>query len=183
MVSYVGTAWGHCLLHLCLLRSSPCSLFYCWDFSITEEKAMATHSSTLAWKIPWMEEPGRLQSIGLQRVGHNWATSLLLFTFMHWRRTWQPTPVFLPGEHWARDGGAWWAAIYGVAQSQTWLKWLSSSSSSPKREPVYTCPTFPLHQGHHMAFNFVCQRINTLHNLKIGIIYNFICYLNLNFYT
>ena len=48
-----------------------------------------------AWKIPWMEEPGRLQSI---RVGHNRATSLSLFTFMHWRRKWQPTPVFLPGE-------------------------------------------------------------------------------------
>ena len=59
---------------------------------------MATHSSTLAWKMPWMEEPGRLQSTGLLRVRHDWATSLSLFTFMHWRRKWQPTPVFLPGE-------------------------------------------------------------------------------------
>ena len=47
------------------------------------EKAMATHSSTLVWKIPWMEEPGRVQSMGLLRVGHDWATSLSLFTFMH----------------------------------------------------------------------------------------------------
>ena len=62
------------------------------------EKAMAPHSSTLAWKIPWMEEPGRLQSMRSLRVGHSWATSLSLFTFMHWRRNWQPTPVFLPGE-------------------------------------------------------------------------------------
>ena len=62
------------------------------------EKAMAPHSSTLAWKIPWMEEPGRLRSVGSLRVGHDWATSLSLFTFMHWRRKWQPTPVFLPGE-------------------------------------------------------------------------------------
>ena len=62
------------------------------------EKAMATHSSTLAWKIPWTEESGRLQSMGWLGVGHNWATSLSLFTFMHWRRKWQPTPVFLPGE-------------------------------------------------------------------------------------
>ena len=62
------------------------------------EKAMATHSSTLAWKIPWAEEPGRLQSMGSRRVGHDWATSLSLFTFMRWRRKWQPTPVFLPGE-------------------------------------------------------------------------------------
>ena len=60
------------------------------------EKAMAPHSSTLAWKIPWMEEPGKLQSMGSLTVGHDWATSLSLF--MHWRRKWQPTPVFLPGE-------------------------------------------------------------------------------------
>ena len=59
---------------------------------------MATHSSTLAWKIPWMEEPGRLQSMGLRRIRHDWATSLSLFTFMHWRKKWQPTQVFLPGK-------------------------------------------------------------------------------------
>ena len=92
------------------------------------EKGMATQSSTLAWKIPGTEEPGRLQFMGSQRVGQDWATSLSLLTFMHWRRKWQPTPVFLPGE--ARGRGAWWAAVYGVAQSRTWLKWLSSSSSS-----------------------------------------------------
>ena len=57
---------------------------------------MAPHSSTLAWKIPWTEEPGRLQSMGSLRVRHDWVTSLSLFTFMHWRRKWQPTPVFLP---------------------------------------------------------------------------------------
>ena len=62
------------------------------------EKAMATHSRTLAGKIPWMEEPGGLQSMGSRRVRYDWATSLSLFTFMHWRRKWQPTPVFLPGE-------------------------------------------------------------------------------------
>ena len=94
---------------------------------VQTEKAMAPHSSTLAWKIPWTEEPGRLQSMGLLRVGQNWATSLSLFTFMHWRRKWQPTPVFLPGE--SQGQGAWWAAVYGVAQSQTLLKRLNSSSS------------------------------------------------------
>ena len=62
------------------------------------EKTMAPHSSTLAWKIPWTEEPGRLQSMGSPRVGHDWVTSLSLFTFMHWRRKWQPIPVFLLGE-------------------------------------------------------------------------------------
>ena len=60
--------------------------------------ALATHSSTLAWKIPWTEEPSRLQSMGSVRVRHDWVTSLLLFTFLHWRRKWQPTPVFLPEE-------------------------------------------------------------------------------------
>ena len=59
---------------------------------------MAPHSSTLAWKIPWVEEPGRLQSMGLLRVEHDLMTSLSLFTSMHWRKKWQPTPVFLPGE-------------------------------------------------------------------------------------
>ena len=93
------------------------------------EKAMATHSSTLAWKTPWMEEPGGLQSMGsLSRT----RLSNFTFTFMQWRRKWQPTPVFLPGE--SQDGGAWWAAIYGVAQSQTQLMRLSSSSSSSSSE-------------------------------------------------
>ena len=66
---------------------------------------MAPHSSTLAWKIPWTEEPGRLQSMGSLRVRHDWATSLSLFTFTHWRRKWQPTPVFLPGESQGREPG------------------------------------------------------------------------------
>ena len=135
---------------------------------------MAPHSSTLAWKIPWTEEPGGPQSMGSLRVGQDSTASLSLFTFMHWRRKWQPTPVFLPGESqgwgslvgchlWGRtewdtterlhfhfslsctgkgngnplqcsclenprDGGAWWAAVYGVAQSWTRLKRVNSST-------------------------------------------------------
>ena len=85
---------------------------------------MAPHSSTLAWKIPWTEDPGRLQSMGSLRVGNDWATSLSLSTFMHWRRKWQPTPLFLPGE--SQGQRSLVAAIYGVAQSRTWLKRLSS---------------------------------------------------------
>ena len=75
-----------------------------------------------------MEEPGRLQSMGSLRVGYDWATSLSLFTFIHWRRKWQPTPVFLPGE--SQGWGSLVAAVCGITQSRTWLKWLSSSSSS-----------------------------------------------------
>ena len=104
-----------------------CSYSYCQYLVKQAEKAMAPHSSTLAWKIPWTEEPGRLQSMGSLGVGHDWATSLSLFPFMHWRRKWQPTPVFLPGE--SQGWGACWAAVYGVTQSWTRLRWLSSSKT------------------------------------------------------
>ena len=91
-----------------------------------------------------MEEPGRLQSMGSLRVGHDWATSLSLFTFMHWRRKWQPTPVFLPGESQGR--GARWAAVYGVAQNRTRLKRLSSSSSSsnPSMKSIHILLPYPI---------------------------------------
>ena len=82
------------------------------------EKAMAPHSSTLAWKIPWTEEPDGLQSMGLLRVGHDWVTSLSLFTFMHWRRKWQPTPVFLPGESQGR-GNLMGCCLWGCTESDT----------------------------------------------------------------
>ena len=92
---------GKTLLAFALLHS----VFQGQIWLLLEEKAMATHSSTLAWEIPWMEEPGRLQSMGSRRVRHNWETSLSLFTFMHWRRKWQPTPLFLPGESQGREPG------------------------------------------------------------------------------
>ena len=82
------------------------------------EKAMAAHSSTPAWKIPWAEEPGGLQSMGSLRVGHDWVTSLSLFTFMHWRRKWQPTPVFLPRESQGR-GSLVGCRLWGPTESDT----------------------------------------------------------------
>ena len=66
-------------------------------FKIWEMLLMAPHSSTLAWKIPWTEEPGRLQSMGLLRVGHDSVTSLSLFTCMHWRRKWRIPGTAEPG--------------------------------------------------------------------------------------
>ena len=98
-----------------------------WFKKITDlvNKGNGTPLQYFAWKIPWMEEPGRLQSMGSLRGGHDWATSLSLFTSMHWRRKWQPTPVFLPGESQGR--GSLVAAVCGITQSQTRLKWLSSS--------------------------------------------------------
>ena len=88
------------------------------------EKSMATHSSTLAWKIPWTEEPGRLQSMGSLRFRHDWATSLSLSCIGEGNgNLLQCSCLENP-----RDRGAWWAAVYGVAQSWTRLKRLSSSS-------------------------------------------------------
>ena len=100
---------------------------------------MAPHSCTLAWKTPRMEEPGGLQSLGSLRVRHDWATSLSLFTFMHWRRTRQPTPVLLPGESQGRRSLV--GCCLGAAQSRTRLKWRSSSSktSSNAKDLFVTC--------------------------------------------
>ena len=82
------------------------------------EKAMAPHSSTLACKIPWVEELGGLQSMELLRVRQDWVTSLSLFTLMHWRRKWQPTPVFLPGES-QGQGSLVGCRLWGCTESDT----------------------------------------------------------------
>ena len=97
------------------------------------EKAMAPHSSTHAWKIPWMKEPGGLQSMGSLRVGHDWATSLSLFTVMHWRRKWQPTPVFLPGESqgWGSLVGC---CLWGHTESDT------TEATQQQQQHTPSCP-------------------------------------------
>ena len=82
------------------------------------EQEIAPHSTTFAWTIPWMEELGRLQSVGSLRVGHDWVTSLSLFPFMHWRRKWQSTPVFLPGESQGR-GSLVGCRLWGHTVSDT----------------------------------------------------------------
>ena len=99
---------------------------YLFITNANKEKAMATHSSTLVWKIPRTEEPGRLQSMGSLRVRHDWATSLSLSCIGEGNGN----PLQCSCLENPRDGGAWWAAVYGVAQSRTWLKWLSSSNAN-----------------------------------------------------
>ena len=89
---------------------------------------MAPHSSTHVWKIPWTEEPGGLQSMGSLRVGH--AERLHFHFSLSCIGEGNGNPLQCSCLEDPRDGGAWWAAIYGVAQSQTRLKRLSSSSSS-----------------------------------------------------
>ena len=79
-----------------------------------------------------MEELGRLKSMGPLRVGHNWATSLSLSCIGEGNGN----PLQCSCLENPRDGGAWWAAVYGVAQSRTRLKWLSSSSSHLPIPPI-----------------------------------------------
>ena len=102
---------------------------------------MAPHSSTLAWKIPWTEESGRLQSMGSLRVGHDWG---LHFHFsLSCIGEGNGNPLQCSCLENPRDGGAWWAAVYGVAQSRTRPKWLSSSSNSlrpPWQSYFLLCP-------------------------------------------
>ena len=105
------------------------SHFNCFWIAQPTEKAMATHSSTLAWKIPWAEEPGRLQSDTTERLHFHFPFPLSCIGEGN------GNPIQCSCLENPRDGGAWWAAIYGVAQSLTRLKRLSSSSSSQLQIP------------------------------------------------
>ena len=113
---------GNCQSFQILAISSECVVISHYGFNLHfprvcfSEKAMAPHSSTLAWRIPWTEEPGRLQTMGLWRVGNDWATSLSLFSSMHWRRKWQSTPVFFPGESQGR-GSLVGCCLWGRTES------------------------------------------------------------------
>ena len=78
---------------------------------------MAPHSSTLAWKIPWTEEPGRLQSMGLLRVGHDWVGHFDFSLSYIGEGNGNPLQYSCLENPW--DGEAWWAAVYGVTQSRT----------------------------------------------------------------
>ena len=113
-------------------ESSPVPIPTIWRALVTcvLEKAMVSHSSTLAWKIPWMEEPGRLRSMGSD------TSEQLHFHFSLSRiREGNGNPLQCSCLENPRDGGAWWAAVYGVAQSRTRLKWLSSSSNDMWLKP------------------------------------------------
>ena len=137
---------------------------------------MAPHSSTLAWKIPWTEEPGRLQSMGSLRVGH---TERLHFHFsLSCIGEGNGNPLQCSCLENPRDGVAWWAAIYGVAQSWTRLKRLSSSSSSSRSEPL-TCWRVGSRGGHTWGGG-VGLRSDSAHNtLNIQPLLRCLCFLTL----
>ena len=115
---------------------------------------MATHSSTLAWKIPWMEELGRLQSMGSRRVGH--LLSDFTFTFMHWRRKWQPTPVFLPGESQGRRSLVG-CHLQGCTESDT------TDVTQQQQQVDYKCLTL----GESLSLLLVHNVINLCNNSLI----------------
>ena len=126
---------------------------------------MAPHSSTLAWKIPWMEEPGGLQSMGSLRVRHDWATSLSLFTF-HFHALEKEMATHSSVLAWGIPGAGEPGGLMsmGVTQSQTWLKWFSSSSICIHDMHIYVCGLKLLNQN----------------NFKSIIMLTTITYLNLN---
>ena len=125
LLTHYGWVWSHSpgVADLCFIGSFLCVL----------EKA--PHSSTLAWKIPWTEEPGGPQSMGSLRVGQDSATSLSLFTFMHWRRKWQPTPVFLPGESQGL-GSLVGCRLWRLTESDT----TEATYQQQQQQPLCLCP-------------------------------------------
>ena len=113
---------------------------------------------TLAWKIPWTEEPGGLQSMGSRRVGHDWATSLSLFTFMHWRRKWQPTPVFLPGES-QGQGSLMGCCLWGRTELDTTEATCSSSNNMMKlQEQLSLCTEISCKLSINQSINSLLNR-------------------------
>ena len=128
---------------------------------------MAPHCSPLAWKIPWTEEPGRLQSMGSLELN---TTERLHFHFsLSCIGEGNGNPLQCSCLENPRDGGAWWAAVYGVAQSRTRLKWLSSSSSNCYYKDVYiTFDLFlPFLIKHSLQFPFSCTTSYSLDRLLL----------------
>ena len=111
---------------------------------------MAPHPSTLAWKSPWTEEPGGLQSMGSLRVRHDLVASLSLFSFMHWRGKWQPTPVFLPGESQGR-GNLVGFCLWGRTESDTTE--MTQQQQQCKLDTLVIA---------HIILNFILQHINRI---------------------
>ena len=91
---------------------------------------MAPHSSTLAWRIPWTEEPGRLQSMGSLRVRHDWETSLSLSCIGEGNGN----PLQCSCLENPRDGGAWWEAVMGSHRvGHDWSDLAAAEYSEDKR--------------------------------------------------
>ena len=174
-----------CIVHMCVCMYSThvCACIVCVCVCVCVcsthvEKEMSAHSSTRPWKIPWMEEPGGLQSMGSLRVWHDWTTSFSLFTSMRWRRKWQPTPLFLPREsHGQRS-------LVGVSsrglKAQTQLEWLSSSSIQYLFFSSWHTPSVWQSLGPFMALQMAYCVLLLLNNIPLHIcthhLYLFLCW-------
>ena len=119
-----GGAWWAAVHGVTKSRTRLSDFTFTFHFHVLK-KEMATHSSVLAWRIPGTGEPGGLPSMGSHRVGHDWC-DLAKYVC----REGNGNPLQCSCLEKPRDGGAWWAAFYGVSQSRTRLKWLGSCSSS-----------------------------------------------------
>ena len=143
---------------------------------------MAPHSSTLAWKIPWTEEPGGLQSMGSLGVRHDRATSLSLVTFMHWRRKWQPTPVFLPGESQGL-GSLVGCCLSGRTASDT----TEATQQQQQQQCVHFSHNLPIHPTSrlyvqvYMSVLYVCISIPIFIDSTCSLIYDI--YFSLSDFT
>ena len=130
----------------------------------TSEKEMAPRSSTLAWKIPRAEEPGRLQSLGSLRVRHDRTSSLSLFTLMHWRRKWQPTPSVLawriPGT--GEPGGLPSMGSHRVGHD--WSDWAAAAAAvCTSYSTTPSCPSLmPVPAGNHWFVLYTCESVPVL---------------------
>ena len=127
------------------------------------EKEMATHSSSLAWKIPWTEEPGRLQSMGSQRVGHDWATSLSLSLSL----------IYLGASQVAQ----WWSACqYRRCRRHNFDPWVGKIPWCRKHSNSlqYSCLENPMDRGAWQATysSWGCKESDTIkHTHKVEKIY------------
>ena len=124
---------------------------------------MAPDSSTLVWQIPWAGEPGGLQSVGLLWIGHYWVTSLSLFTFIHWRRKWQPTPVFLPGESQGRGSLVGWSDLAAAAEQHD----LSPLFAPPSSVLCFHTFSLPTTQTYSHDFSFLTSATTAYLSLHI----------------
>ena len=143
-MAFTGDKW--CLWHIIveMRYTNYCPTDPIWPADVFDwladyysEKAMVPLSSTLAWKIPWMEEPDGLQSMGSQSVRHDWGTSLHFSLSCIGEGNGNPLQCSCLEN--PRDGEAWWAAVYGVSQSRTRLEQLSSSSSGSSSRLLLLC--------------------------------------------
>ena len=148
------------------------------NYHLLPEKAMTPHSSALAWKIPWKEEPGRLQSMGSLRVRHGWATPLSLFTFTHWRRQWQPTPVLLPGESQGR-GSLVGCRLWG----HTGLDTTDTTQQQQQQHLLHSAADFVniliVHKASSEVFQLFC-RIKLHSSSKLQIHFNHLPFLHIS---